>query len=152
MGNRRGRPTHGESGTPLYRAWKAMKNRVSCSEAYAHVQVCEDWLTYEEFRDWAMSSGYSEGMSLDRIDNNLGYMPDNCRWVHPSLQSGNRRTNRMITAFGKTQTAAAWSRELGIKENTIYARLKAGRRGESALDSDMRPGVKYKGKADEAQD
>ena len=62
------------------------------------ITYCDEWRKYEEFSKWAKSSGYEEGMTLDRIDNDRSYYPENCRWVTPSVQSANRRKPKNNTS------------------------------------------------------
>lgn len=83
-------------------------------------RATKGWLT---FKNWAMLNGYKDGLTLDRIDNNKGYSPDNCRWVTMKTQCNNTRRNHLITYKGKTQSLSAWCRELGLNYSTVRARL-----------------------------
>jgi hypothetical protein len=98
------------------------------------VKVCDEWSkSFEAFYHWAVSHDYADNLSIDRIDNDKGYSPENCRWVNKIFQQNNRRSNIYITAFQKTLTVAQWARETGIKESTIRFRLLKGIDGETAL-------------------
>ena len=67
------------------------------------IKVCQEWLEdYENFYQWAMDNGYHEGLQIDRIDNNKGYSPDNCRWVDRYVQANNKRNIKKYTLNGKT--------------------------------------------------
>ena len=93
------------------------------------ITICEEWQTPHSwkggkaFRKWALENGYADNLTLDRIDVNKGYSPENCRWVSMKEQQNNKRNNRLITYNGKTQTIAQWSTELGIPFSTIKNRL-----------------------------
>ena len=95
--------THGKSSTRIYYIWNGMIGRCTrssqkCYEDYGGrgITVCEEWKKFEPFYDWAMANGYSDSMSIDRIDNDKGYFPENCRWVEGLTQANNKRNNRPV--------------------------------------------------------
>lgn len=128
-----GRLSHGEakSGqTRLYRIWSAMKGRCTNKNNIGFhlyggkgVKVCEEWQQFEPFRDWAVSHGYTDELTIDRIDSNGDYTPENCRWTTYKVQSNNTSRNHYVTAFGETMTISQWSEKFGVPERTIAARL-----------------------------
>lgn len=92
---------HGFCGTRLYRIWKGMVARCKYPSSTSYkwygargITVCDEWTKFDRFKDWALFHGYSETLSIDRIDNEKGYSPDNCRWVTPTEQTMNRRCMR----------------------------------------------------------
>lgn len=86
--------THGLSNTKLYGVWRNIlsraKNPTGANKCYAGVSVCTNWKYFQNFADWAVANGYSEGLSIDRIDRNGNYEPTNCRWTNAVVQSQNR--------------------------------------------------------------
>ena len=90
---------HREGKTKLWQIWAAMKQRCLNPKNYSFkdyggrgITVCQEWIgSYITFRDWAKSNGYTEGLTIDRIDNMRGYEPDNCRWTTMKVQASNRR-------------------------------------------------------------
>lgn len=80
---------HNERWTPLYNIWRAMKERCNNPHSISYkwyggkgIKVCDEWINdYNAFREWAKANGYSEGLSIDRINPDLGYCPENCRWL-----------------------------------------------------------------------
>lgn len=88
------------------------------------ITICEEWKSnFDNFYNWAINNGYSENLSIDRIDNNKGYSPENCRWTTKKVQANNQRSNCLITYNGKTQTMKQWADELGINYSTLRSRL-----------------------------
>lgn len=100
------------------------------------IKVCEEWSgkgANIRFFEWALENGYNDSLSLDRIDNNKGYSPDNCRWITVAEQGKNKRNNVYLTLNGKTQILEEWSRETGIDSRLIRYRIKHGWTEEEAL-------------------
>jgi len=135
---------YGERRTKAYRAWASMKSRClnPAHPAYPRyggrgVTVCDRWLnSFENFRD---DMGHPpNGMTLERIDNNRGYEPGNCKWADWDEQQSNRRDNVWLTFEGRTQTASQWAREVGIKATTISHRILRGWSAERALTTPPR--------------
>lgn len=123
---------HGQTSTNIHQKWVNMRQRCSnpnC-KSYVHygargITVCPEWdNSFEAFRDWAYAHGYEDGLSLDRINNEIGYSPNNCRWVPWKEQSGNRRNNLMFSYNGKAQNLKAWCDELGLNYDVIRQRIK----------------------------
>lgn len=130
-GENNGHYKHGGKHTKLYNVWGSMKARCY-NKNDAHyprwggrgIQVCSEWLLdFANFQKWAETSGYKQGLTLDRINNDGNYCPDNCHWVTVAEQNNNQRTNRLITYKGKTQNLAQWSEELKINYGTLLSRL-----------------------------
>ena len=89
------------------------------------VSVCARWL--DSFQAFAEDMGRAPiGGTIDRIKNDLGYCPENCKWSSKKEQANNRRNNRLLTYNGKTQTVSQWADELGIPGRTLYQRLYRG--------------------------
>ena len=86
--------------------------------------MCDEWKDdFQAFYDWAMSNGYTDNLTIDRIDVDENYNPENCRWVDKLTQANNCRTNHNLTFNGKTQSIAAWARELGVRDSLIRHRI-----------------------------
>lgn len=101
--------------------------------------MCKEWDDYEKFKLWALSHGYSDNLTLDRIDNNGNYCPENCRWVTHREQMRNTRNNHLLTYNGQTKTMAEWAECMGIKYHTLKRRINAyGWSTESALTTQIR--------------
>ena len=126
--------THGMTGTRLYGCYKGMMNRCYREKdihypAYGGrgIVVCEEWKhNAKAFIDWALENGYSDDLTIERIDVNGNYEPDNCTWIPMREQYENKRQNIMIEWKGKRHSAEKWSRITGIKAQTIRWRYKHG--------------------------
>lgn len=137
--------THGESKSRLYRIWYGMKNRCynekqDCFDRYGGrgIKICDEWINdFIKFKEWAESNGYTEELTLDRIDNNGNYEPNNCKWSIWTDQIENRRcsVDTVITAFGETKSIYKWVNDprCSITVRVLSYRIRAGWTPEDAI-------------------
>ena len=140
---------HGLTNTHLFRTWSNAKSR--CEDVNSipfkdyggrGIVVCEEWRKdFLAFYEWAIANGYKKGLTLDRIDNNKGYSPENCRWTTMKEQSNNRRNNVYLVFNGEEKTVSQWAESIGISRETLYKRLNHGWSVEKTLGT---PARKYK--------
>jgi hypothetical protein len=130
----------------LYGIWEHMKHRCF-SPKYKRfkdyggrgISVCDSWASnYKNFYDWSIANGYKENLSIERIDNNGNYCPENCKWATTKEQGNNRRTNVNITFNGVTKTQTEWSNDLGGEKHVVRVRLKRGWTIERALTTPIK--------------
>lgn len=125
---------HKLSNTKLHRAWTNMKQRCNnpnnpdySDYGSRGIKVCDEWLNdFKSFYDWSMSHGYSDELTIDRIDVNGNYEPSNCRWVTMKVQTNNKRCNIFITLANKEITLKEFAKETGVKYTTLYMRYRKG--------------------------
>ena len=128
--------THGlwHQNPRLCKIWNCMKDRCynKDNEHYKdyggrNIKICEEWKNdFANFVKWAKNNGYEEHLTIDRIDVNGDYCPDNCRWATRIEQANNKRNNIFITYRGETNTIAQWSRRTGISEDALERRYHKG--------------------------
>lgn len=132
---------HGKCHTRIYHIWAGMKERCYNPDAPKYsryggrgINICEEWInSFDAFYDWAMANGYSDNLTIDRIDNDGNYCPENCRWSTNEDQCNNRKHHILLEINGETKTVAQWAKESGVKYSTIYARHIRGLTGESLI-------------------
>lgn len=130
--------THGRRKSRAYNIWACMLTRCNNESTPAFkdyggrgIGVCESWKSFDAF--YADMGEPPSGLTLDRIDNDLGYSPENCRWATCAQQSVNKRSNYFVEFEGRRLCATEWARELGIARRTIITRLKSGLPPEDCL-------------------
>lgn len=136
--------THGMSKTPEYRSWMGMKDRCYNEKNKKHhryggrgISVCERWRnSFEDFLN-DMGPKPSKDASIDRIDNDKGYSPENCRWATQKEQQNNRGNNALLTCHGETLTISQWAMRSEVSEDTIFARKKLGWTDEDAISKPL---------------
>lgn len=129
------------SRTRLYCIWQGMKQRClgqgKGSKYYADkgVKYCKNWEHFESFKDWAIVNGYSENLTLDRIDPNGDYEPNNCRWETVKEQNRNKTTTVFLSLNGECKSMGEWSEILGIPMSTMVNRRNRGMTDEEVLNT-----------------
>lgn len=131
--------------TRMYRIWVGIKTRCCNQKDKAFpkyggrgITICEEWKTnFKIFHDWAMANGYSDELTIDRIDVNGNYEPANCRWITIREQSFNRTNSRFITFKGVTKTLAEFAKEYGMSVACLHRRITAGWSVEDALTKEV---------------
>lgn len=131
---------HGMCRTRLYAIWCKMlaRTRDPKNNRYSRyggrgIKVCDEWLDFATFAKWALSNGYNEFLSIDRIDNDGNYCPENCRWATPKEQARNTKSVKPITFNGETHSVPEWAEKIGIPKYTLHKRLRSGWSVERAL-------------------
>lgn len=127
--------------TRLYRTWQNMKNRCYWEKDKSFrnyggrgIRVCEEWKnSFSNFREWALRSGYKDNLTIDRINTNGDYSPENCRWATIKQQENNKRNNHRLEFNGITKTISEWAEALDIPKQALSNRIKAGWPVEEAL-------------------
>lgn len=133
--------THGMSGTRLYAIYKHMLNRCYNEHDVRYpryggrgISVCDEWReSFEVFMDWSIKNGYAEDLSIDRIDVNGFYCPDNCKWSTAKEQADNKSSTRYYTYNGETKNISQWAEQYNIPYKRLWKRLTNGWDIERAL-------------------
>jgi len=144
---------HGGCGTQLHNTYRGMKNRCY-NENYPKFQnyggrgigICDEWLnSYSAFREFALNNGYEDGLWIDRIDNEKGYSPDNCRFVDSIESVNNRRNTFYVNYNGKKISFMMLIRDKGLvgHETAIRCRILRGWNHNEAIDVPIRKGNYY---------
>lgn len=146
---------HGHSYEPLFNIWYLIKYRCENPNCTAYknygargIKVCDEWRDgiagYESFKEWSLANGYIQGLSIDRIDNDGDYTPDNCRWIAPKDQARNKRQNVWIEYNGVKKLACDWASELNIPYKTFMSRIYHGWDVDKLINQPMRKTPKQK--------
>lgn len=129
---------HGGTHTKLFHVWCGMNSRCTNPNMINYkdygargIKVCDEWKDFVKFRDWAEANGYSEELTIDRIDFNGNYEPSNCRWIPAKDQAANRRSSRLFTVDGETKCLSHWSMQVGLGRSTL-GKLIEGKSQEEA--------------------
>lgn len=141
----KGASQHGMCKTPEYKAWGKMKERCNNSKCKSYhnyggrgILVCDRWL--HSFKNFLIDMGMrpSPKHSLDRINNNDNYFPENCKWSTATQQTNNQRKTVFFTYKGKTQSVSEWGREYNIEPFVLHGRINTGWPIEKALNAPVR--------------
>ena len=126
--------THGMTNTRIYRIWENMRKRCrNHNDPRFHryggrgIKVCDEWNNdFLSFYNWAIENGYEDYLTIDRIDNNGMYCPDNCRWTDIKTQCKNRSTNIWVEIDGEMKIVSDWAELYGLDRDLIYRRISVG--------------------------
>ena len=137
--------THGMTKTPLHNVWIALKDRCTNpnNQRFKYyggkgVKVCEEWKhDFQKFYDFAIENGWKKGLTIDRMDNDGDYSPENCHFITNRKQQLNKSNNNRVTINGETLTIKEWCDKSGINRNTFVWRLRNGWQGNALLKTDF---------------
>lgn len=132
--------THGLSNSRLYHIWHSMILRCEYPSSHSYqryggrgITVCDEWHSFEKFRDWAYANGYTEYLTIDRKNNSGNYEPSNCRWVTNRDQCNNRRSNHICQFRGENMTISEIATLTGLPYKALYGRIYRGSSAEQAV-------------------
>lgn len=125
---------HGGRDTRLYTIWKNMKsrcfnqnNRDYCLYGGRGISICDEWVNnYASFMDWALDNGYADCLSIDRLDVDGDYCPENCRWATQKEQCNNTRRNILVDIDGEVLTLKGWCERMSLNYGTVSSRVRRG--------------------------
>lgn len=146
----------------LHSIWKNMKHRCSSKGDSKHrknyydrgIRVCDEWQKFENFYEWAINNGYREDdlyesgrnkITIDRIDNNGNYEPNNCRFITHKENQYNKRTTKYVSYNERKYNLEELSKELGLKHQTLFNRIKRGKNLDDPYVEKKDPKYLYKG-------
>lgn len=146
------RVTHGWRHTRIYSVWLNMRQRCNNPKNPAHhyyggrgISICKEWDDAGVFCEWAMNNGYDTTLTIDRINSDGNYEPDNCRWITLEDQQSNKRNNIWIEIDGKKLSIPEISVTYDIPESTLYQKYGNGLRGVDLIDKHMLRGLTSNG-------
>lgn len=135
-----GGKTHGDWNKRIRVIWVNMMARCYKENASNYlnyggkgIKVCDEWHDYQVFKEWAFANGYTDDLTIDRIDVTGNYHPHNCRWATPKEQARNKTNNRYLLFNGESKTLAEWSETYGINQGRVSRRIMTGWTIEDAL-------------------
>ena len=133
--------SHHQTNTRLYHIWCTIKARCNRPTALKYkdyggrgIKLCESWHKFENFYEWAISHGYSDDLSIDRINNDGNYEPDNCRWTDNKTQANNTRANKRIEYNGEILTLSQLAEKYQISYTLLTKRLYRGWNIDDAIN------------------
>lgn len=125
---------HGKSKTRIYEIWCGIKERCcnKKSKSFSNyggrgIKICDEWKSFEGFYKWAIKSGYSDTLTIERINFNGDYCPGNCTWIEKSEQAKNTRRNVFIEILGEKKILEDWKKFMGWKSNKFSVRKARGK-------------------------
>lgn len=121
----------------LHRVWSCMKYRCNHNKQYAGrgITVCDEWKSYKQFASWARENGYREDLTIERIDVDGNYCPENCTWIPFEKQARNRTTTHRVEYRGKTMSLAEAAEMCGVSYKLAHERISNGWSVEDALET-----------------
>ena len=133
--------THGLSKTRIYMIWAGIKNRCNNkgNKVYKNyggrgITVCNDWENdFLSFYNWALDNGYKDNLTIDRIDVNGNYEPNNCRWTTIKEQANNKRNTVKIQIYDEIKTAYEFEKQYGISAKVLIDRFQKGYRDDKLV-------------------
>lgn len=136
--------THNLTHHRLYNIFHKMRARCLKTKCKSYpnyggrgITICPEWKNnFLAFYNWAINNGYSDNLSLDRIDVNGNYEPSNCRWTTSKIQNNNKRSNFLITIYNRTQTLKEWCDEKGLNYEVVSSRISRGWSLEDAFNKE----------------
>lgn len=121
---------HGMANTRIYNIWQNIKRRCRNKNHPRYkdygkrgIDICNEWEDFNEFYQWAITNGYQDNLTIERIDNDKGYSPDNCRWITMNEQQFNKRTTHYLTYKGVTKTLTEWAKIKNMRVQTLASRI-----------------------------
>lgn len=133
---------HGMHGTRIYNIHRKIKERCTRpgTTKYAEyggrgITIVEEWLDFSNFHEWAKLNGYEEHLTIERINNDGPYSPENCKWATVDEQNKNRRNTKKYTINGETKLVPGWAEYYEINKQLLYYRIKKGESIEEAINN-----------------
>lgn len=117
----------------IFNIWSGMKSRCLKKNSIQYkdyggrgITICKEWLEFEAFHKWAMENGYTDKLSIDRIDNDGNYCPENCRFATVAEQARNKRNNHFLIVNGIKAVVVDWIKAIGCSKSTMYSWIRQG--------------------------